>query len=181
MFQYNTIQYKTRKFKVENAYGTAVTSKFVEKRGPDQMNLKFSLKCSQGLWRHHFWWQTVPSTLTTGVLTKWCGRYAGWDCGNKLLTIKYFSRRRATSRSSSLEITERFEIGRIFEIVCIDIAALKVPNLLYNSTVVFKNTTPKPGFESASNLGFEAGKLLGFNRRCILTSDMGMETAVIPR
>jgi len=24
------------------------------------MSLKFSLKCSQGLWRRHFWWQTVP-------------------------------------------------------------------------------------------------------------------------
>jgi len=25
------------------------------------MSLKFSLKCSRGLWRRHFWWQTVPS------------------------------------------------------------------------------------------------------------------------
>jgi len=27
-----------------------------------QVSLKFSLKCSQALWRRHFWRQTVPSS-----------------------------------------------------------------------------------------------------------------------
>lgn len=35
------------------------------------------------------------------------GRYAAWNWGSRLLTIWYFS----ASRSSSLEIMERFEIG----------------------------------------------------------------------
>jgi len=30
------------------------------------MSLEFSLKCSQTLWRRHFWWRTVPSSCCSG-------------------------------------------------------------------------------------------------------------------
>jgi len=30
-------------------------------KGTERVSLKFSLKCSQWLWRRNFWWKTVPS------------------------------------------------------------------------------------------------------------------------
>jgi len=50
------------------------------------MSLKFSLKCSQALWRRHFWWQTVPcfccsdrkrSVADRGKPCQWYSQYRG--------------------------------------------------------------------------------------------------------
>jgi len=53
------------------------------------------------------------STLRTAVSVDCIALYADWRSGSKSLSLRYFTSCELTSRSSSLETTDRFEIDRI--------------------------------------------------------------------
>ena len=51
-------------------------------------------------------------TLSTAVSVKWCDLYADWRSGWRLLSLKYVTNCLATSLSSSLDSTDKLQIGR---------------------------------------------------------------------